>query len=96
MEDYLKAIDFLTISNENKLILENQQVKRHNLQIEMDKSNIFKIKGTRTFVSFKEDIRRTRFIKNILIKIDLPLHFGRYLFSLYFQASYQKFLFDSS
>jgi integrase len=25
LEDYMKAIDFLTISNENKLILENQQ-----------------------------------------------------------------------
>ena len=59
LEDYLKAIDFLTISTENKLMLENQQVKRHNLQIEIDKeSNILKIKGTRTSIGFKEDIRR--------------------------------------
>jgi hypothetical protein len=27
LEDYLKAVDFLTISTENKLILENQKIR---------------------------------------------------------------------
>jgi hypothetical protein len=27
LEDYLKAFDFLTISTENKLILENQKIR---------------------------------------------------------------------
>jgi hypothetical protein len=27
LEDYMKAVDFLTISTENKLILENQKIR---------------------------------------------------------------------
>jgi integrase len=40
LEDYTKAIDFLTISTENKLMAENQNIKRHNLLIEMDTNEL--------------------------------------------------------
>jgi integrase len=64
LEDYLKAIDFLTISNENKLILENQQVKRHNLQIEMDKDQIYsKLKELEPLLALKKTLEEQGLLK---------------------------------
>jgi hypothetical protein len=64
LEDYLKAIDFLTISNENKLILENQQVKRHNLQIEMDKDEIYsKLKELEPLLALKKTLEEQGLLK---------------------------------
>jgi hypothetical protein len=36
LEDYLKAVEVLTISQENKLIFENQQMKIHGESIQRD------------------------------------------------------------
>jgi hypothetical protein len=40
LEDYLKAVDFLTISQESKLIFENQQVKNQNSALEREKDEL--------------------------------------------------------
>jgi len=44
LEDYLKVVDYLTISHENRLIFENQQMKIHNesLQREKDELNLLR------------------------------------------------------
>ena len=39
-EDYLKAVEVLTISQENKLIFENQQMKTHNESIQREKDEL--------------------------------------------------------
>jgi hypothetical protein len=64
LEDYLKATDFLTISNENKLILENQQVKRHNMQIEMDNDQIYsKLKDLEPLLALKKILEEQGLLK---------------------------------
>ena len=44
LEDYLKAVEVLTISEENRLIFENQQMKIHNgsFQREKDELNLLR------------------------------------------------------
>jgi hypothetical protein len=57
LEDYLKAVDFLTISTEKKLILENEKIKRHNLHIEMDKDEIYsKLKELEPLLALKKTL----------------------------------------
>lgn len=40
LEDYLNAVPYLTISTENRLILENQEIKHHNDILESDKDEV--------------------------------------------------------
>jgi integrase len=40
LEDYLKVVDFLTISKESKLIFENQQMKIHNESFQREKDEL--------------------------------------------------------
>lgn len=40
LEDYLKAVEVLTISRENKLIFENQQMKIHSEYIQREKDEL--------------------------------------------------------
>jgi hypothetical protein len=40
MEDYLKAVDFFTISKESKLFLENQEMKIHNESFQREKNEL--------------------------------------------------------
>jgi hypothetical protein len=40
LEDYLKVVDYLTISQENKLIFENQQMKIHNESFQREKDEL--------------------------------------------------------
>jgi hypothetical protein len=40
LEDYLKAVEVLTISQENKLIFENQQMKIHGESIQREKDEL--------------------------------------------------------
>jgi integrase len=40
LEDYLKVVDFLTISKESKLIFENQQMKIHNESFQKEKDEL--------------------------------------------------------
>ena len=40
LEDYLKAVEVLTISQENKLISENQQMKIHSESIQREKDEL--------------------------------------------------------
>lgn len=57
LEDYLKAVDFLTVSTEKKLILENEKIKRHNLHIEMDKDEIYsKLKELEPLLALKKTL----------------------------------------
>jgi galactitol-specific phosphotransferase system IIB component len=64
LEDYLKAVDFLTISTENKLILENQKIKRHNLHIEMDKDEIYsKLKELEPLLALKKTLEEQGLLK---------------------------------
>jgi hypothetical protein len=44
LNEYLKAVDYLTILQENKLISENQQMKIHNesVQKEIDELNLLR------------------------------------------------------
>ena len=40
LEDYLKVVDFLTISKESKLIFENRQMKTHNESFQKEKDEL--------------------------------------------------------
>jgi hypothetical protein len=40
LEDYLKVVDFLTISKESTLFLENQQMKIHNESFQREKNEL--------------------------------------------------------
>ena len=40
LEDYLKAVEVLTISQQNKLIFENQQMKIHSESIQREKEEL--------------------------------------------------------
>jgi hypothetical protein len=40
LEDYLKVADFLTISKENRIIIENQQMKIHNESFQREKDEL--------------------------------------------------------
>jgi hypothetical protein len=40
LEDYLKVVDFLTITRENRIIIENQQMKTHNESFQREKDEL--------------------------------------------------------
>jgi len=64
LEDYLKAVAFLTLSNENKLLFENQKIKQNNLQIEMDKDEIHaKLKELEPLLALKKTLEEQGLLK---------------------------------
>ena len=64
LEDYLKAVDFLTISSENKLMLENQKINRQKLHMEMDKDEIYsKLKELEPLLALKKTLEEQGLLK---------------------------------
>lgn len=64
LEDYLKAVDFLTISSENKLMQENQKINRQNLNMEMDKDEIYsKLKELEPLLALKKTLEEQGLLK---------------------------------
>jgi integrase len=59
LEEYCKAIDALTINEENRLKLENQQIKQRNETLEKDKDEIFLL---------RKELEPLLALKNTLIK----------------------------
>ncbi len=60
----LRQLISLTISTENKLILENQQVKSHNLQMEIDKDEIYsKLKDLEPLLALKKTLEEQGLLK---------------------------------
>ncbi len=64
LEDYLKAIDFLTISSENKLVLENQQMSRQNILLEIGQDEIqSKLKELEPLLALKKTLEEQGILK---------------------------------
>ena len=59
LEDYLKAVPFLTISLENKLILENQEIKYRNNMLESEKDEV---------ILLHKELEPLLALKNTLVK----------------------------
>jgi cell shape-determining protein MreC len=45
LEEYLKAVDLLTISDENRLRQENQQIKHHNEELEGGREEVQRLRS---------------------------------------------------
>jgi hypothetical protein len=41
LQDYLKAVDFLSISSENTLKIENEKIKQNNNSLEREKDELY-------------------------------------------------------
>lgn len=59
LEDYLKAAPFLTISQENQLILENHEIKRRNVALERENDEV---------TLFRKELEPLIALKNTLLK----------------------------
>ena len=65
LSDYLKVADFLTISQENKLVLDNQRIKQNYVHLQLDNDEIqAKLKELEPLLALKDTL-----IKQGLLKI---------------------------
>jgi hypothetical protein len=65
LSDYLKVADLLTISQENKLVLDNQRIKQDNMHLQLHKDEIdSKLKKLEPLLALKDTL-----IKQGLLKI---------------------------
>ena len=88
LEDYLKVVDFLTISKESKLIFENRQMKTHNesFQKEKDELNLLRkqlaplLELKKYFDKRGNIARRTTVVMKINGRITSQLYFSVYIY----------------
>jgi hypothetical protein len=59
LQDYLKAVDLLTLSDENRLKQENQKIKQRNDALERDKDEV---------TALRKELEPLLALKNTLIK----------------------------
>ena len=104
LEDYLKVVDFLTISKENRIIIENQQMKIHNesLQREKDELNLLRkqlaplLELKRYFDKRGNITRRTVIVMNTNGRTTLKLYFYIYIRLLVSSSRQTLFIFSNA